>query len=256
MPRSEAESLYGFRLYQGGAVPGKEIRVVKIGDWDVEACGGTHLKNTGEIGFIKITHTERVQDGVERLVYSIGIPALKAVQQNEKLLWKLAEILNAPLEKLDKTAEKLVNELKEAKAEKRKLIKEIAKRESVSVDTKVEIEIVREIDGIKLVMRDFKEDIDVDRMVQTANEIIKKDEATVTIFYGSDGKTARIMVMAGKKALEKGVNAGEIVRQASTFLGGGGGGRPNFAQGGGTKIDKLQEAIRKAEETLKKQLKL
>jgi len=256
MPRSEAETKYGFRLYQGGAVPGKEIRVVKIGDWDVEACGGTHLKNTGEIGFIKIIHTERVQDGVERLVYSIGIPALKAVQQNEKLLWKLAEILNAPLEKLDKTAEKLVNELKEAKAEKRKLIKEIAKRESVSVDTKVKIEIVREIDGIKLVMRDFKEDIDVDRMVQTANEIIKKDEATVTVFYGSDGKTARIMVMAGKKALEKGVNAGEIVRQASAFLGGGGGGRPNFAQGGGTKIDKLQEAIRKAEETLKKQLKL
>ncbi|MEM3725492.1 MAG: alanine--tRNA ligase [Candidatus Bathyarchaeia archaeon] len=256
MPRSEAESRYGFRLYQGGAVPGKEIRVVRVGDWDVEACGGTHLKNTGEIGFIKIIHTERVQDGVERLVYSFGIPALKAVQQNEKLLWKLSEILNAPLEKLDKTVEKLVNELKEAKAEKRKLIKETAIRESVGLKDRVETIVTRKIGDINVVLRNFQELIDVDLMVQTANEIIKKDEATVAIFYGSNGKTARIMVMAGKKALEKGVDAGEIVRQASALLGGGGGGRPNFAQGGGTKVDKLQEAIEKAEETLKKQLKL
>ena len=56
LPRNEAEARYGFRLYQGGAVPGKEIRVVKTGNWDVEACAGTHLKSTGEIGFIKISH--------------------------------------------------------------------------------------------------------------------------------------------------------------------------------------------------------
>ena len=130
MPRNEAESRYGFRLYQGGAVPGKEIRVVKTGDWDVEACAGTHLNSTGEIGFIKIVYTERVQDGVERLAYAVGLQALKAVQQQERLLWKVSETLNAPLEKLDKTAEKLVKELKEANAEKRKLIKELATKES------------------------------------------------------------------------------------------------------------------------------
>jgi len=254
MPRNEAESRYGFRLYQGGAVPGKEIRVVKTGDWDVEACAGTHLKSTGEIGFIKIIHTERVQDGVERLVYAVGIPALRAVQKNEKLLWKLSEALNAPLEKLDKTAEKLVKELKEANAERRKLIKELAARESTGLGAK-QIKKIREIGGVKLLMRDFKESIDVDRMVQTANEIIKRDESTVTIFYGADGKNARIMVMAGKTAIEKGVNADEIVSEASAIIGGGGGGKPNFAQGGGTNIDKLQEAIKKAEETLKKQLK-
>jgi len=249
MPRTEAESRYGFRLYQGGAVPGKEIRVVKIGDWDVEACGGTHLKSTGEIGFIKIIHTERVQDGVERLVYSVGIPALRAVQEKEQLLWKLSEILNAPLEKLDKTAEKLVKELKEANVERRKLIKELAEREGGGLETR------EEISGIKLVKRDFQESIDVDRMVQTANETIKRDDATVTIFYGTDGKSARIMVMAGEAALEKGVNANEIVREASAIIGGGGGGKPNFAQGGGTRIKKLKEAIEKAEETLRKQLK-
>jgi alanyl-tRNA synthetase len=255
MLRNEAENCYGFRLYQGGAVPGKEIRVVKTGDWDIEACAGTHLKSTGEIGFIKIIHTERIQDGVERLIYSIGIPALKTVQEKERMLWKLSEILNAPMEKLDKTAEKLVKEYKEALAERRRLIKELAERESAGLGAKP-TEKIKEIGDVKVVIRDFKESIDVDRMVQTANETIKKYEATVTIFYGNDGKNARIMVMVGKKALEKGVNANDIVKEASAIIGGGGGGKPNFAQGGGTKVEKLREAVKKAEEILRKQLKI
>jgi len=105
------------------------------------------------------------------------------------------------------------------------------------------------------VKRDFQMEIDVTRMVQTANEIMKRDESTVAIFYGADGKNARIMVMAGKAALEKGVDANDIVRQASPIIGGGGGGKLNFAQGGGTRTEKLQEAIEKAEEALRKQLK-
>ncbi|MDH5482028.1 MAG: alanine--tRNA ligase [Candidatus Bathyarchaeota archaeon] len=254
MSRTEAESLYGFRLYQGGAVPGKEIRVVKTGDWDVEACAGTHLKSTGEIGFIKIIHAERIQDGVERLVYSTGIPAVKVVQKNEQLLWKVSEILNAPLEKLDKTAQRLVKDLKEANLERKKLIKELAERESAGLGAK-KAEKIKEMGGVKLVLRDFKESIDVDRMIQTANEIIKRDEATVTIFFGADGKNARIMAMAGKTALEKGVNANEIVNEASAIIGGGGGGKLNFAQGGGTQVEKLKKAVEKAEETLMKQLR-
>ncbi|MEM3730507.1 MAG: alanine--tRNA ligase [Candidatus Bathyarchaeia archaeon] len=254
MPRNEAENLYGFRLYQGGAVPGKIIRVVKTGDWDVEACAGTHLKSTGEIGFIKIIHSERVQDGVERLVYAVGLHALKYVQENERLLWKISTILNAPLDKLDKTAEKLVRDLKEANTERRRLIKELAARESTGLEAKA-LKQEEEVGGIRIVKRDFEGEIDVDRMVQTANEIIKRDEAAVAIFYGSDGKNARIMVMAGKKALEKGIDSSKIVSEAASILGGGGGGKPNFAQGGGTKIEKLQEAVKRAEEMVKKMLK-
>jgi alanyl-tRNA synthetase len=251
MPRNEAESRYGFRLYQGGAVPGKEIRVVKTGDWDVEACAGTHLGSTSEIGFIKIVYTERVQDGVERLAYAVGLQALKAVQRQERLLWKVSETLNAPLEKLDKTAEKLIRDLKESTKERRKLVKQLV----ITSDAKIKSPEAVEIDGVKLVKRDFHKEIDVDRMVQTANEVIKRDEATVALFYGSDGKTARILVMAGKTAVEKGVNAGEIVKNVSPVIGGGGGGKPNFAQGGGTQPEKLQEAVKKVEETIRKQLK-
>lgn len=255
MPRNEAESLYGFRLYQGGAVPGKEIRVVRTGDWDVEACAGTHLKETGEIGFLKIIHSERVQDGVERLTYSIGIPAIKAVQKSEELLLKVSETLNAPLEKLDKTAEKVMKELKESNAEKRKLVREIAVQESAKLKNNDDDQEAKSIAGIKLITRDFQESIDVDRMVQTANEIIKRDEAAVTIFYGSDGKNARMMVMAGKTAVKKGVKANEAIREAAAILGGGGGGRPNFAQGGGAQTERLSEAIKKAETCVRDNLK-
>ncbi len=255
LPRGEAETQYGFRLYQGGAVPGKDIRVVKVGDWEVEACAGTHVRSTGEIGFIKIIHSERIQDGVERLVYAVGIQALNAVQRDEELLWRVSEILNAPLEKLDKTAEKLVKELKKVKADRRKLVERLAKQATVIVGAEPRLEVVREIGDVRLVTRDFKDEINVDVMVKTANEIIRKDDLTVAVFYGSDGRSARIMIMAGKKAVEKGVNAAEIVREASAIIGGGGGGRTNFAQGGGTQPQKLKEALKKVEEILKRQIR-
>ena len=253
-PRNEAEARYGFRLYQGGAVPGKDIRVVKTGDWDVEACAGTHLASTLEVGFVKIVYTERVQDGVERLGYAVGLEAVKSVQKQESLLWKVSEVLNAPVEKLDKTAEKIVKELKEVNVEKRKLIKELAEKESATGQEKTS-ELTEEADGVAIVKRDFGDVIDLNRMIQTASEIIKRNDATVTLFYGSDGKTCRLMVMAGEIAVQKGVNANTIIKEVAPIFGGGGGGRPNFAQGGGTQPDKLQEAVKTAEETIKKQIK-
>jgi alanyl-tRNA synthetase len=105
------------------------------------------------------------------------------------------------------------------------------------------------------VNRDFHYEIEVNRMVQTANEMIKRNSATVTLFYGADGKNARIVVMAGEAAVKKGVNAKEVVQIVVPIIGGGGGGKPNFAQGGGTRPKKLKDAIKKAEATIKKQLK-
>ncbi len=254
-PRNEAEARYGFRLYQGGAVPGKDIRVVKTGDWDVEACAGTHLASTLEVGFVKIVYTERVQDGVERLGYAVGLEALKAVQKQESLLWKVSEVLAAPMDKLDKTAEKVVKELKEVNVEKRKLIKELAEKESAVGQAKTD-ETAAEINGVTIVKRDFGDAIDVNRMLQTASEIIKHNEATVTLFYGSDGNTCKLMIMVGETAVQKGVNAGCIIKEIAPIFGGGGGGRANFAQGGGTKPEKIEEAVQAAQEVTKKQLNI
>jgi alanyl-tRNA synthetase len=253
-PRNEAEARYGFRLYQGGAVPGKDIRVVKTGDWDVEACAGTHLEHTGEVNYVKIVYTERVQDGVERLGYAVGVEAVKAVQKQESILWKTSEVISAPIDKLDKTAEKIVKELKDTQMEKRRLIKELAEKESAIGHTQAS-EAAVEINGVTIIKRDFGDIIDVNRMIQTATEMIKRNDASVTLFYGSDGKTCRLMVMAGEASVRKGVNAGGIVKEVAPTFGGGGGGRPNFAQGGGTKCDKISEAAKAAEEAIKKQVK-
>ena len=251
LPRTEAERKYGFRLYQGGAIPGKEIRVVKTRDWEVEACGGTHLKNTGEIGFIKILHTERIQDGVERLVYSAGISALKAVQENERLAYEVAEILDAPLDKLAETAKRVVNEWKEARKEKERLLKELVTRETAKVSE--EAANVKKIGELNYISQVF-DTVDIDRMIMLANEHVKKDAKAVVVFCGADEKIARLVIMAGEDAVKKGVNASEIAKEASAVLGGGGSGRPNFAQGGGTQVRKIKEALKKAEETIREQL--
>ena len=246
-PRGEAERLYGFRLYQGGVVPGKEIRVVKVGDWDVEACGGTHLKNTGEIGFIKIVHTERVQDGVERIVFSAGLSALEAVQERERLLWKVSEVLNAPLEKLEKTAGRLVREWKEVRREREYLIEEVA-----DLTAKEYVATAKEIEGLKVITRKVKE-VDVDRLIKTASELVKREPNMVVVLCGAD-KTAKLVVMAGRQAVNRGVDSAEIAREAASVLGGGGSGRSDFAQGGGTFVEKSSEALGKAEQVVRKQL--
>ena len=251
MLREEAEKLYGFRLYQGGVVPGREIRVVKSGDWDVEACGGTHLKNTGELGFLKILHTERIQDGVERIIFSAGLPALKAIQKNDQLLSDLSEVLNAPQDKLVKAAKRFVDEWREARRERNRLIHELAQKEAAKTQTTQDAETVS-FNGVNYMTRNF-ENIDLDRMIKIASELTKKDPKLVTVFYGADQKTARIMVMAGKEAVKQGIDASLIAKEASAVLGGGGSGRPDFAQGGGTQTEKLAEALKKAQQTTKKQ---
>jgi len=249
LPRTKAEATYGFRLYQGGAVPGKEIRVVRVGDWEVEACAGTHVRNTGELGYLKILHTERVQDGRERFVYTAGLQAVRASQENEKLIAKLSEIINAPVEKLVPTTERLLAEWKNARKEKEQLIKELASgKAGLAEEMKTTV-----IGKVKFMTREF-EPLDVDRMIKTAEELVKKNPDTMFFFIGKDEKTVRFVVRAGKRAIENGADAAEIARAAAPALGGGGSGRPDFAQGGGTKTDKIAQALKIAEEMLSKQI--
>jgi len=213
----------------------------------VEACGGTHLKNTGEIGFIKIVHTERIQDGVERIVFSAGLPALEAVQENDNLLWKLSELLSVPREKLLKTTERIIKDWKEAR-------REIVIHETARATTIVRVMKITPINGVNFATQDFGQ-ISVDVMIKTASEEVKRDPKMVAVFWRTDNnKTARIVVVAGKDAVKLGINARDIANETATVLGGGGSGRPDFAQGGGTLIRKVPEALRKAEEVIREQL--
>ncbi len=127
MDRNEAEKLYGFKLYEGGIPPGEKIRVVKIGDYDVEGCGGTHVKKTGEIGFVKILKEERIQDGVSRIMFTSGFGALEHVQYMEDILNDASDILKVETEKLPNTVQRFFNEWKDLKKFKEKAEQEMIK---------------------------------------------------------------------------------------------------------------------------------
>ena len=141
LDRTSAEKKYGFRIYQGGAIPGKYLRVVTIKDWDSEACGGTHLKSTGEVGPIKIIGTRRIHDGVIRLIFVAGEVALKHLWSEEDYLKSACNILRVEPADLPKTVRRFFDEWKDQQALIRKLsqvlidnLKTIVTKETVSIN--------------------------------------------------------------------------------------------------------------------------
>ncbi|MFA5108388.1 MAG: alanine--tRNA ligase [Candidatus Micrarchaeia archaeon] len=112
-PREEAEEKFGFRIYQGGAVPGLELRIISIDDIDHQACGGTHLDRTGQAGFFKIVKRESVQDGVERITFKCYLAAVKYVQEREQIITQLAEGLCVPEKQVVPSVLKFFEEWKE-----------------------------------------------------------------------------------------------------------------------------------------------
>ncbi len=149
MPRNKAEEKYGFTIYQGGAVPGKELRIVEIEGIDVEACGGTHhmLKRTGDIGPFKIVRRESVKDGVERLVYKSGLKAVEYIQYEEDLLKNAAEKLRVQTNELPKTVERFFNEWKALKKENERLM--IKYLESIMLNNGIHVVKMENIPKIK-----------------------------------------------------------------------------------------------------------
>ena len=112
IPRSEAEQKYGMTIYQGGAVPGKNIRIVEIPDIDVEACGGTHLNNTSEAGRIKIIKSQKIQDGIVRLTFTAGNATQELEAEESLILIQLGKLLGIPQNKIIGRVEELLNKWK------------------------------------------------------------------------------------------------------------------------------------------------
>ncbi|NCC71685.1 hypothetical protein EOM09_09005, partial [bacterium] len=127
LERTKAEQKYGFKLYQGGAIPMKNLRVIHINESDIEACGGIHMKETGGIGLFKIIETQKIQDGVIRLKYLVRDFALEEINEKEKILNNLKEIYSVEEKQLVKTAEKFFNDWKEQKKQIEKLKENLLK---------------------------------------------------------------------------------------------------------------------------------
>lgn len=234
MQRDEAERLYGLRLYQGGAVPGKEIRIVDMGDWDVEACGGTHLANTSEAGLIKIIGTERVQDGVERLIYAVGPYALAEVQRREALLMEAAELLGAPYDDLPQSVGSTLSQLKELKSQLDSLQRAMGGQKAEELLSEAE-----EVDGVKVVF--YVDDVDMGFIIELGNSLEGLEPGVVAFMMSAT--EGRFGVKAGKAAMERGVHAGKLTTELGRLIGGGGGGATYFGQGGGGNPARFTESI-------------
>jgi alanyl-tRNA synthetase len=235
--RGTAEQKYGFRIYQGGVVPVKSVRIVSIEDFDVEACGGTHVKKTKEIDLIKITRTKRIQDGVVRLEFAAGPAAQEYVKAQE-------------IEMEKKTAEQIAKEERdklrdEKKIESREKIPSLIEQISSSPigTTKVdEIEIHTTSSGRFCCTT--SDQYDEYFHINFGEKLIKADPKASYCGLFDAGPTIRAIVYSGEASRNK--NAGQIAKAISEILGGSGGGSPKFAQGGGKDKSKKDEAIRKA----------
>ncbi|MDF1557808.1 MAG: alanine--tRNA ligase [ANME-2 cluster archaeon] len=245
MDRTEAEQKFGFVLYQGGVPPGKQIRVLKVGD-DVEACGGTHVSNTGLIGPIKILKAERIQDGVERLEYAAGEAAVKRWQELDDLLRLSADELKVAPEHLPETTARFFNEWKEFKKENARLKEELA---LARVDSLMSDAV--DIAGFKVIARTLP-GADIEELVKAAVEFTKEPDVVALLASNQGG--AKIVAAAGDKAMDNGANSGTLVREMSKVVGGGGGGRPELAQGGGPDAGKIDEALNRGVEMLRESL--
>jgi len=236
MDRNLAEKKYGFDLYQGGVVPGDEIRVVEVERWNTQACAGTHYTRTGEVGPIKIIRTERIQDGVERLEFAAGEAAVRLVQKRWEQMAKAAEMLRAQPEKLAKSTKELFDRWKVAEKELARAREQSARLRLAELKSKA-----IQVGNVKIV-REIIEDASVDELIKMADVLIHDDKSMVVALATFD-PTAKVVAMAGEAAVQAGVNCGKIIAVASSMLGGGGGGRPEFGQGGGPDVDKLREAL-------------
>ncbi len=244
MDRNEAERKYGFALYQGGVVPGKKLRVVEVAGWNTQACAGTHCGSTGEIGMLKILRTERIQDGVERLEFVAGKAALEEIRKREEERERLGSLLGVQEEGLEQAVVKLVEERKLLQKEVEALRKKLASLASPAMrerGTRV---------GEFLVIREEMEGAGTEEMIKLAEEM-SRDPNTVVIL-GSAGRVASLVLAAGEKAVGRGVDCGAVASLAAKALGGGGGGRKNFGQGGGPRTEGLREAMERAFESLRK----
>ena len=236
--RHDAESEHGFDLYQGGIPPGEQIRLIHV-DNDVQACGGTHVARTGDIGAIKVLNTERVQDGVERITFAAGDAAIESTQRTEDALYEAADILDVAPADVPDTAERFFEEWKGRGKEIEDLKEQLAAARAGGGGGGEEVDV-----GETTALID-RIDADMGELRATANALVEDGKIAV---LGSGESGAQFVVAVPD---DSGVNAGEVVGELASRVGGGGGGPPDFAQGGGPNVDDLDDALEDAPDVLR-----
>jgi alanyl-tRNA synthetase len=241
--RGDAERKYSFRIYQGGVVPTSNVRIVNIDNWDVEACGGTHVRSTGDIGLIKIVKSERIQDGVVRLEFVAGEAAVNFMQQQESQIAFIAQTLGSSREKLVESFNRAMEDGEAAKRKLRTVIRVVAGEMAKSISSNAK----PAASGVRIYSA-YDEELDEDYHIAIGEKAIELDPSLVYVALLSKGQAIKVIVFAGEAARKK-VKAGTIAKQVSAILDGSGGGNERFGQGGGKSKDRIKEALQLAEQS-------
>lgn len=227
---------------------GEVVRVVDMGGYSIELCGGAHLKNTAQVGSFKILSENGVAAGVRRIEAVTGKEALKHYQAQEDEIKEICRLVKSTPDKLLSRLEQLLAEQKETAKELEKLK---AKMAGGAADEMLSGKV--EIGGVAVLAAEVK-DMDVNALRTLGDQLKQKlGSGVVVLASGKDGKV-NLMAMATDDVVKKGVHAGNIIKAAAAVCGGGGGGRPNMAQAGGKDASKIADALEKAKAVVAEQL--
>ncbi len=250
MPIEEAKKLGAMALFSEKY--GSTVRVVKMGDYSIELCGGTHAENTGNLGLFKILSESSVAAGVRRIEGVTGFNSLSLLNDNSKLLHDIAAVLKtANVKDVLQRASAVMAELKEKDKEIEKLSGVIANAKTQSI-----LESVVEVGGLKVVTA-LLEDVPVPELRKMCDLVRSKGEDYVGVITAvqKEKSSGNICVCCGKFAVELGAHAGNIAREIAKLAGGSGGGKPDSAMAGAKDIAALPEALKKATGIVESMLK-
>ncbi|MBR4934523.1 MAG: alanine--tRNA ligase [Anaerotignum sp.] len=228
---------------------GDVVRVVDMGGYSIELCGGAHLKNTAQIGSFKIVSENGIAAGVRRIEALTGEGALAHYQAQEEEIRTLSALAKTSPDKLVARVEQLLAEQKELAKELEKLK---AKMAGGAADEMLNKKV--EINGVAVLAAEVK-DMDGNAMRTLGDQLKNKLGSGIIVLAGEAGGKVSLIVMATDDVVKKGAHAGNIIKVAAGVCGGGGGGRPNMAQAGGKDASKIGEALEKAKEVIAEQVK-
>ena len=225
---------------------GDTVRVVKMGDFSVELCGGTHVKNTSHVGLFKIVSESGISAGVRRIEALTGDNARRYFHEEEGKLYEAASLLKTNPAGLYDHIKKLQEELKAVRSENESL-KSKANSEALG-----DIEAI-DINGIKCIIKSI-EGVDMNGLRDLSDKLKAEQGAGVVVLMSEKDGKANIVTAATDEAQKKGAHAGNLIKEIASLVGGGGGGRPNMAQAGGKNPAGIPDALKKAGELLKETL--
>ncbi|MEW4022299.1 alanine--tRNA ligase [Bacillus sp. YAF8] len=242
-PINEAKEMGAMALF--GEKYGDIVRVVQVGDYSLELCGGCHVTNTAEIGLFKIVSESGIGAGTRRIEAVTGKGAYQEMNSQLSLLQHAADELKSNVKDVPKRIQSLQAELKEAQRENESLLSKLGNVEAGAILSKV-----KDIGGVKVLAEKVNAK-DMNHLRTMVDDLKAKLGSAVIILGAVQNDKVNLSAGVTKDLIEKGLHAGKMVKQAAEVCGGGGGGRPDMAQAGGKQPEKLEEALASAEDWIK-----